>query len=90
MSAWVDELDFSQEPPSREWVAECRRARRLWDAQDNGDTYELQVVNRTTGHRFRVHQRAHSIFQAGLRYYRGLEGGTIIWQCTRVLGIRLL
>ena len=88
--AWTDELDFNRPPNSKEWSGHCRKQQARWDAHTTGQTYELSVVNRTSGHRFKVHQNGSSQWQAVLRYYRGLDGGTWVWHCTKVLSARLL
>ena len=72
---------------SREWANQCRRNQARWQAHTTGDTYVLDIVNRTTGHKFRVHQNAKNLWQAALRYYKGLDHSvpSWVWTCTKVV-----
>mgnify|MGYP001297616992 FL=1 len=73
-----------------------RGSQRRWQAHRSGDLYVLQVVNRTTGHKFQVHQYGKNAWQASLRYYRGFQGhgkrkrDSWVWQCTKVVSAKLL
>ena len=73
----------SNVPADPAWKANQRR----WHAYRTGDLYVLQVVNRTTGHKFKVHKYGKNLWQATLRYYKGLtgRGGNWTWQCTKVV-----
>ena len=64
-----------------------RGSQRRWQAHRSGDLYVLQVVNRTTGHKFKVHQNGKNLWQAGLRYYKGLDHSvpSWVWTCTKVV-----
>ena len=71
-------------------------SQRRWKAHRSGDLYVLQVVNRTTGHKFQVHQYGKNAWQASLRYYRGFQGhgkrkrDAWVWLCTKVVSAKLL
>ena len=70
-------------------------SQRRWQAHRSGDLYVLQVVNRTTGHKFQVHQYGKNAWQASLRYYRGFQGhgkqkrDAWVWLCTKVVSAQL-
>ena len=72
-----------------------RGSQRRWKAHRSGDLYVLQVVNRTTGHKFQVHQYGKNAWQASLRYYRGFQGhgkqkrDGWVWLCTKVVSAQL-
>ena len=63
----------------------ARRSQARWDAHRTGDSYMLQVQNRTNDHSFRVQSNGKNVWQAVLRYYKGMDGGTWVWQCTKVI-----
>tara|TARA_B100000405_G_scaffold165853_1_gene115918 strand:- start:2430 stop:2777 length:348 start_codon:yes stop_codon:yes gene_type:complete len=73
------------------WKGSAKR----WQAYRTGDLYVLQVVNRTTGHKFQVHQYGKNAWQAALRYYRGFQGhgkrkrDGWVWICTKVVSASL-
>ena len=66
-------------------------SQRRWQAYRTGNLYVLQIVNRTTGHKFQVHQYGKNLWQASLRYYRGFQGHGKrkrcgwVWICTKVV-----
>jgi len=77
----------SVDPVSREWANQCRRNQARWNAHNTGKTWVLDIVNRTTGHKFKVHQNGKNLWQAGLRYYKGLDHSvpSWVWTCTKVV-----
>ena len=86
--AWMDEIDFSREPNSREWVGMCRRNQARWNAHNTGEkVYILDIENRSLPHKFQVHQCAKNAWQAALRYYKGLDHKVPAWtwKCTKVI-----
>lgn len=86
--AWMDEIDFSREPNSKEWVGMCRRNQARWDAHNTGGKmYILDIENRSISHKFQVHQIAKNAWQAALRYYKGLDHQVPAWtwKCTKVV-----
>jgi hypothetical protein len=68
---------------------------KKWQAHRTGNLYVLQVVNRTTGHKFQVDQYGKNAWQASLRYYRGFQGqgkqkrDGWVWLCTKVVSASL-
>ena len=78
-------------PSDPAWKGSAKR----WQAYRTGDLYVLQVVNRTTGHKFQVHQYGKNAWQASLRYYRGFQGhgkqkrDGWVWICTKVVSAQL-
>ena len=79
----------SVDPVSREWANQCRRNQARWNAHNTGKTWVLDIVNRTTGHKFKVHQNGKNAWQAGLRYYKGLDHSvpSWVWTCTKIVKI---
>ena len=75
------------DPNSREWANQCRRNQARWQAHNTGKTYVLDIVNRTTGHKFKVPQNGKNLWQAGLRYYKGLylSVPSWVWTCTKIV-----
>jgi len=65
-------------------AGDARRSQARWDAHTTGNAYMLQVQNRTCSHSFRVQSWGKNAWQAVLRYYKGLDGGTWVWKCTKV------
>ncbi len=61
--------------------------KRIWKAHTTGDLYALTVQNRSMNHTFVVHQYGKNAWQAGLRYYKGVngKGGNHVWTCTKIL-----
>ena len=78
-------------PSDPAWKGSTKR----WKAYRTGDLYVLQVVNRTTGHKFQVHQYGKNAWQAAFRYYRGFQGHGKpkrcgwVWICTKVVSASL-
>ena len=70
---------------TKDQINDQRKAQRRWKAHTTGDTYLLQVQNRTCSHSFRVQSNGKNVWQAVLRYYKGMDGGTWVWQCTKVI-----
>lgn len=74
-----------------DWARQCKISHARWKAHRTGDLYVLQIVNRTTGHKFQVHQYGKNLWQASLRYYRGFQGhgkrkrDAWVWICTKVV-----
>jgi len=66
-------------------------SQRKWKAYTTGKTYVLNVHNRTTDHKFKVHKNGKNLWQAALRYYKGFQGhgkmkrDSWVWQCTKVV-----
>jgi len=87
--AWLEELNLKSPPASKEWAGMCKRNQARWEAHTTGETYVLDIVNRTTGHKFRVHEKGKNVFQAALRYYKGLEGDSETWKCTKIINASL-
>ena len=69
---------------SKDQAGKARRDQARWDAHRTGDAYWLQVQSRTNAHSFRVQSYGKNAWQAVLRYYKGLDGGTWVWKCTKV------
>ena len=71
-----------------------KASQRKWKAHRTGNLYILQIVNRSTGHRFKVHQYGKNAWQAGLRYYRGFQGhgkrkrDSWVWKCTKIINAK--
>ena len=63
----------------------ARKNNARWQAHRTGDAYMLQVQNRTSSHSFRVQSYGKNVWQAVLRYYKGMDGGTWVWKCTKVI-----
>ena len=70
-------------PPDPAWKGNAKR----WQAHCSGNLYALTVRNRSMDHTFTVHQYGKNVWQAGLRYYKGLNGrgGNWVWTCTKVV-----
>tara|TARA_Y100000287_G_scaffold163704_1_gene144498 strand:+ start:718 stop:1029 length:312 start_codon:yes stop_codon:yes gene_type:complete len=77
----------SDDAKSRDWANQCRRNQARWQAHNTGKTWVLDIVNRTTGHKFKVHQNGKNLWQAGLRYYKGLDHSvpSWVWTCTKIV-----
>ena len=72
-------------PLTKAQAGQARRGHARWQAYTTGDAYMLQVQNRTSSHSFRVQSYGKNVWQAVLRYYKGMNGGTSVWQCTKVI-----
>lgn len=89
--AWQARIDDYDKPCrskvvlTKDQVNAQHRARKRWQAHTTGNAYMLQVQNRTCSHSFRVQSYGKNVWQAVLRYYKGLDGGTWVWQCTKVI-----
>ncbi len=62
----------------------ARKNNARWQAHRTGNAYMLQVQNRTCSHSYRVQSYGKNVWQAVLRYYKGMDGGTWVWKCTKV------
>jgi hypothetical protein len=71
-------------PLTKDQAGSARRGQARWQAHTTGDAYMLQVQNRTNAHSFRVQSYGKNVWQAVLRYYKGMDGGTWVWKCTKV------
>ena len=68
-----------------------RQAFARWEAYTTGNTYLLTIQNRTMSHTFRREVHGKNVWQAALRYYRGLDNAdNWTWQCTRVTSAQLV
>jgi len=65
-------------------AGDARRSQARWDAHTTGNAYMLQVQNRTCSHSFRVQSYGKNVWQAVLRYYKGLDNHLATWQATKV------
>jgi hypothetical protein len=77
-------------PLTKDQAGAARRGQARWQAHTTGDAYMLQVQNRTCSHSFRVQSYGKNVWQAVLRYYKGMDGGTWVWKCTKVVGAKLI
>ena len=71
-------------PLTKDQAGAARRGQARWQAHTTGNAYMLQVQNRTSSHSFRVQSYGKNVWQAVLRYYKGMDGGTWVWKCTKV------
>ena len=89
--AWQARIDDYDKPCrskvvlTKDQVNAQHRARKRWQAHRAGNAYMLQVQNRSCSHSFRVQSHGKNVWQAVLRYYKGLDGGTWVWKCTKVI-----
>ena len=74
----------SRTPLTKAQAGLARKNNARWQAHRTGDAYILQVQNRTSSHSFRVQSYGKNVWQAVLRYYKGMDGGTWVWKCTKV------
>ena len=72
-------------PLTKAQAGQARKGQARWQAHRTGNAYMLQVQNRTCSHSFRVQSHGKNVWQAVLRYYKGLDGGTWVWKCTKVI-----
>lgn len=72
-------------PLTKAQAGQARKGQARWQAHRTGNAYMLQVQNRTSSHSFRVQSHGKNVWQAVLRYYKGMDGGTWVWQCTKVI-----
>ena len=72
-------------PLTKDQAGAARRGQARWQAHTTGNAYMLQVQNRTNDHSFRVQSYGKNIWQAVLRYYKGMDVGTWVWKCTKVI-----
>ena len=77
-------------PLTKAQAGQARKGHARWQAHTTGDAYMLQVQNRTSDHSFRVQSYGKNVWQAVLRYYKGMDGGTWVWQCTKVVSAQKL
>jgi hypothetical protein len=89
LMAWQARMDHYNKvmkptPLDKDQSGLARRNQARWDAHTTGNAYMLQVQNRTCSHSFRVQSWGKNAWQAVLRYYKGLDGGTWVWKCTKV------
>ncbi len=75
----------SRTPLTKAQAGLARKNHARWQAHTTGDAYMLQVQNRTCSHSFRVQSYGKNVWQAVLRYYKGMDGGTWVWKCTKVI-----
>lgn len=85
---------FKPTPLTKDQAGAARRMWARWNAHTTGNTYVLYVQNRTCNHTFRVVGHGKNVWQAVLRYYRGLDdkkvrqsGAPWVWQCTKVVAV---
>lgn len=89
--AWQARIDNYDKPCrskvvlTKDQVNAQHRARKRWQAHRTGNAYMLQVQNRTCSHSFRVQSHGKNVWQAVLRYYKGLDGNLATWQATKVI-----
>ena len=69
---------------TKDQAGAARRGQARWDAHRTGNAYMLQVQNRTCSHSFQVQSNGKNVWQAVLRYYKGLDGNPATWQATKV------
>ena len=72
-------------PLTKAQAGQARKGQARWQAHRTGNAYMLQVQNRTSSHSFRVQSHGKNVWQAVLRYYKGLDGNLATWQCTKVM-----
>ena len=70
---------------TKDQAGDARRNQARWQAHTTGNAYMLQVQNRTCSHSFRVQSWGKNAWQAVLRYDKGMDGGTWVWKCTKVV-----
>ena len=76
---------------TQEQSAAQRHALARWEAYTTGNTYLLTVKSRTMDHTFQREAHGKNVWQAVLRYYRGLDNAdNWTWQCTRVTRAQLV
>ena len=63
-------------PLTKDQAGAARRGQARWQAHTTGNAYMLQVQSRTNAHSFRVQSYGKNVWQAVLRYYKGMDGGT--------------
>ena len=80
-----DTAPHTATPLTKDQAGSARRGQARWQAHTTGDAYMLQVQNRTCSHSFRVQSYGKNVWQAVLRYYKGMDGGTWVWKCTKVM-----
>ena len=71
-------------PLTKAQAGQARKGQARWQAHTTGNAYMLQVQNRTSSHSFRVQSHGKNVWQAVLRYYKGLDGNPATWQATKV------
>ena len=72
-------------PLTKDQAGSARRGQARWQAHTTGDAYMLQVQNRTSSHSFRVQSYGKNVWQAVLRYYKGLDGNLSTLQATKLI-----
>ena len=77
-------------PLTKDQAGAARRGQARWQAHTTGNAYMLQVQSRTNAHSFRAQSYGKNVWQAVLRYYKGMDGGTWVWQCTKVVSVQKL
>jgi hypothetical protein len=70
---------------TKDQAGDARRNQACWQAHTTGNAYMLQVQNRTCSHSFRVQSYGKNVWQAVLRYYKGLDNNPATWQATKVV-----
>ena len=89
LMAWQARMDHYNKvmkptPLDKDQSGLARRNQARWDAHTTGNAYMLQVQNRTCSHSFRVQSNGKNVWQAVLRYYKGLDNNLATWQATKV------
>tara|TARA_R110000782_G_scaffold50279_4_gene109124 strand:- start:1307 stop:1651 length:345 start_codon:yes stop_codon:yes gene_type:complete len=89
LMAWQARMDHYNKvmkptPLDKDQSGSARRNQARWDAHRTGNAYMLQVQNRTCSHSFRVQSYGKNVWQAVLRYYKGLDNNLATWQATKV------
>ena len=73
---------------TKDQAGQARRNQARWDAHTTGNAYVLYVQARTYDHTMRVQAYGKNVYQAVMRYYKGMDGsGQWVRQCTKVVAV---
>ena len=75
---------------TKEQRGRMKREHAKWEEYTTGNAYILTIINRTLPHSFRRVMHGKNVFQAVMRYYRGLDGKSRrwIWGATQVVAVQ--